>query len=71
MPLTIVISGRRVRLRSVNAGEECRGRLAAMGLVPGVEFEVLSNVFKGPVILMVGESRIMLGREMAQKIVVA
>lgn len=71
MPLTIIQKGRCVRLVSVDAGEGLSGRLAALGLVPGAEVEILSNTASGPVILMLGESRIMLGRGMAEKIKVA
>jgi len=71
MPITIIQAGRRVTLKSVEAGEALSGRLAALGLVPGAEVEVMSNRAHGPVILMLGESRIMLGRGMAEKILVA
>lgn len=71
MPLTIVQAGRRVRFVSVDAGHGLQGRLAAMGLVPGVEIEVLRNSMHGPFLVAVKGSRIMLGRGMAQKIVVA
>ncbi|MBI5592330.1 MAG: FeoA domain-containing protein [Deltaproteobacteria bacterium] len=71
MPLVIVQAGRRVRLVSVEAGHGLQGRLAAMGLVPGVEIEVLGNSLHGPFLIAVKGSRIMLGRGMAQKIVVA
>jgi ferrous iron transport protein A len=70
MPLTIVQSGRRVRVLAVEAGHGLQGRLAAMGLIPGVEIEVLQNTMKGPFLISVKGSRIMLGRGMAQKIMV-
>lgn len=70
MPLTIVQVGRRVRFVAVDAGRGLQGRLAAMGLVPGVEIEVLRNYLHGPFLIAVKGSRIMLGRGMAQKIVV-
>lgn len=71
MPLTIIQTGRRVKLVSIDAGEGLEGRLASLGLVPGAEVEVMSNLTRGPVILLLGESRIMLGRGMAEKIRVA
>jgi ferrous iron transport protein A len=72
MPLTIVQAGRRVRFVAVavDAGHGFQGRLAAMGLVPGVEIEVLRNSLHGPFLIAVKGSRIMIGRGMAQKIVV-
>ena len=70
MPLEVVQAGRRVRLIAVNAGRGLQGRLAAMGLVPGVEIKVLRNSVHGPFLIEVKGSRIMLGRGMAQKILV-
>jgi len=70
MPLTIVQAGRRVRVFAVEAGHGLQGRLAAMGLIPGVEIEVLQNTMNGPFLISVKGSRIMLGRGMAQKIMV-
>ncbi len=71
MPLASVQAGRRVRLIAVDAGHGLQGRLAAMGLVPGVEIEVLRNSMHGPFLVEVKGSRIMLGRGMARKIIVA
>ena len=71
MPLTMVQPGKRVRLIAVNAGRELQARLAVMGLVPGTEIEVLENSIRGPFMLAVKGSRLMLGRGMAHKILVA
>ncbi|MBW1731331.1 MAG: ferrous iron transport protein A [Deltaproteobacteria bacterium] len=70
MPLAIVEAGRRVRLVAIKAGRGLQGRLASMGLVPGVEIEVLQNSLNGPCIVSLKGSRIILGRGMAYKIVV-
>jgi len=70
MPLAMVGAGRRVRLVAVNAGRGLTMRLAAMGLVPGVEFEVVRNSFDGPLIVAVGGSRLALGRGMVHRMMV-
>lgn len=70
MPLALVENGRYVRFLAVKAGRELQARLAAMGLVPGVEIEVIQNSTHGPFIIAVKGSRMMLGRGIAQKIVV-
>ncbi len=70
MPLAMVESGRRVRLLAVKAGRGLQARLAAMGLVPGVEIEVIQNLAHGPFVIAVKGSRVMLGHGMAHKIVV-
>ena len=71
MSLTMVKSGQRVRFLAVRAGRGLQARLAAMGLVPGVEIEVVRNSMQGPFIIDVKGSRLMLGRGMANKIIVA
>ncbi len=68
MPLSIIKAGRRVRVISIDEGREFQSRLAAMGLLPGVEIVVLQNSKHGPFLIEVKGSRIMLGRGMAQKI---
>ncbi len=71
MPLAMVETGRKVHLVSICGGHELMGRLASMGLVPGVEIEVVRNSLHGPFIISAKGSRIMLGRGMACKILVA
>lgn len=71
MPLALVSPGSRVKLVSVNGGQGICARLAALGLLPGTEVEVLSRAPGGSFILEVKGSRLMLGRGMAQKIVVS
>ncbi|MDA8162944.1 MAG: FeoA family protein [Desulfobacteraceae bacterium] len=68
MPLAMVENGRKVRLVTINAGCELKGRLSALGLVPGVEIEMIKNPPDGPVIIGIKEGRLILGRGMAQKI---
>lgn len=71
MHLALVEAGRRVCIVGLNAGQGLQGRLAAMGLVPGTQVEVIMNSARGPFIVSVRGSRIVLGRGMAQKIMVA
>jgi ferrous iron transport protein A len=66
--LSRVEAGQRVRLAAIRAGRGVRSRLAAMGLVPGVELEVIHNSAWGPFIVAVKESRVVLGRGMAEKV---
>ncbi len=68
MPLSMVDAGRTVKLVAVDSGRELQARLASMGLVPGTELEVISNSSRGPFIVAVKDSRVMLGRGMADKI---
>jgi ferrous iron transport protein A len=60
----------KVRLIKVDAGQALKARLAAMGLLPGVEFTVVNNGHPGPLVIDLKGSRIVLGRGMAGKIFV-
>jgi ferrous iron transport protein A len=68
MPLSMVSQGGKARLRAVHGGRGLRGRLSAMGMVPGCEIEVLRNSGHGPFIVAVRDTRVVLGRGMAMKI---
>ncbi len=70
MPLTKVTEGARAILRSIEGGRELRGRLAALGLLPGTELEVIQNSGHGPFVVAVKGSRIVIGRGMASRIAV-
>lgn len=70
MPLSFVKPGKRVTLKEIIAGHGLRSHLAAMGMVPGVELEVVSGNSLGPFIVAIKNSRVMLGRGMAAKIFV-
>jgi len=69
-PLSMVGVGESVKLVKVNAGRGLNSRLAAMGLVANTELTVLSNSHPGPFIVTVKQSKVMLGRGMAHKIMV-
>jgi len=65
----MVAQGERVRLLKVNAGAGLSSRLSVLGLTPGVEFTVIQDG-GGPLVLSVRDSRLAVGRGMAQKILV-
>jgi Fe2+ transport system protein FeoA len=70
MPLTKVTEGTRAILRSIEGGRQLRTRLAALGLLPGAELEVVQNSGHGPFVVSVRGSRIVIGRGMAERIAV-
>lgn len=70
MPLTQVNEGGRATLRSIEGGRQLRGRLAALGLLPGTELEVIQNSGHGPFVVSVKGSRVVIGRGMAAHIAV-
>lgn len=69
-PLSKVRAGETVRLVSVNAGRGLNSRLASMGLVPNVKLTVVNNRHPGPFVISVKDSKMMLGRGIAHKIMV-
>ncbi|MBN1593718.1 MAG: ferrous iron transport protein A [Candidatus Coatesbacteria bacterium] len=70
VPLTAVKLGQKVKLRSVNAGQGLKCRLSAMGIVPGAELMVVNTTFAGPMVVMVKDSKVILGRGIAMKMMV-
>ena len=68
--LTAAEPGREMRVSAIHSGSKLKARLAAMGLLPGVKIEIIGRPTKGPLIVSVMGGRLMLGREMAEKIAV-
>jgi Fe2+ transport system protein FeoA len=68
MPLSSIHEGRRAILKKITGGRQLRGRLAALGLLPGTELEVVQNSGHGPFVVSVRGSRIVIGRGMASRI---
>jgi len=60
-----------MRVSAIASGAALKARLAAMGLLPGVQIEVISRPTRGPLIVSIMGGRLMVGREMAEKIAVA
>jgi len=69
-PLSTVRSGETVKLAHIEAGRGLNSRLASMGLVTNVKITVISNSRPGPFVISVKDSKIMLGRGMAHKIMI-
>ena len=70
MPLSDTKVGQKVSLLSIDACDELRSRLAAMGMVPNVIMTIVSNGNRGPFVVNVKGSKIVLGRGMAHKVMV-
>lgn len=68
--LSRMLSGTRGIVASVDGGREMSGRLAAMGLTPGAEIQVLQNMGRGPVLAKIRDTRIALGRHQASLVFV-
>jgi ferrous iron transport protein A len=69
--LATVKPGQTVRLVRIDAGQRLMARLAAMGMLPHVEIKVVRNGYPGPCVIRVRDSKVVLGRGMADKIEVS
>ncbi len=69
-PLSTVKAGETVKLAGIKAGRGLNSRLASMGLVPDVEITVVRNRHPGPFVISVKDSKMILGRGIAHKIMV-
>lgn len=61
--------GSRARVVSINSGYGLKVRLLQMGLTPGAVVEIVDNT-RGPVVIMVRDVVIALGRGTASRIIV-
>lgn len=68
--LKSVLPGDNVFVVAVMAGSRARTRLESMGIIPGVQVDVVANG-GGPMIISVGEGRVMVERGIAEKVIVA
>jgi Fe2+ transport system protein FeoA len=68
--LATLTDGARARFVKVQAETAFRTRLVAMGLRPGTELRMVHNGGRGPFVLAVDGSRIVLGRGMAHRVLV-
>ncbi len=71
IPLSMLGPGERGVVVDMRGGRGIRGRLSAMGLVPGVQVSVVNNGGNaGPLIVAIMDTRLALGRRMAHRILV-
>ncbi len=69
-PLSTARAGESVRVARIDAGRGLNSRLASLGLVANAELRVVSNGHPGPFVLIVKDAKVVLGRGVAQKILV-
>ena len=70
MVLSMIDQGKEVTLIDISGGRGVRSKLYSMGLVPGVTLKILNQSGLGPVMIAVKDSRLAIGRGMADKIIV-
>ena len=70
MTLSRIDPGEEVILIDIDGGRGLRSKLYSMGLVPGITLKILNRNGSGPVMIAVKDSRLAIGRGMAEKIIV-
>jgi Fur family transcriptional regulator, ferric uptake regulator len=71
MPLSSAKAGEEVYVRDIAGGADVRSRLTSMGFKAGDRLEVINNDGAGRMIVGCGDSRVAIGRGMAEKIIVS
>ncbi len=69
MKSTAMKPGQKGKIMNISKGSKAERRMFEMGIMPGVEIELLSSYpFRGPLVFNVGEMQIALGRGMAEAV---
>jgi len=70
IPLKIAKQGEHLIIKNFSGGTGARMRLMSMGLRVGDEIDVITNLNQGQLVIAVGNKRLVLGRGLAEKIMV-
>ncbi|KAB1437264.1 FeoA family protein [Pseudodesulfovibrio senegalensis] len=68
--LSSLTAGDSAMVVAIDAGRRAQTRLESLGLVPGVFVEIINNG-RGPMLVCVGEGRVIVERGIAGKVLVA
>ncbi len=68
--LTSIEKGRTVKISHLQGGENFKEKLLSMGIIPGQTVLVMNSGKRGPVIIKVNDTRVVLGHNMAERITV-
>jgi ferrous iron transport protein A len=70
VPLSALGAGEHGVVVEMNGGRGMLGRMTAMGFTPGAEVTIVQNFGRGPLIALVRDARIALGRGEARRLYV-
>lgn len=68
MNLNSINAGCYAEILGITGGESLRDKVLSLGLLPGKTVQVISNRKKGPVIIKINGTRLILGKGMSEKI---
>lgn len=71
LPLSSVKTGKRIKVTGIEGGRHLCGRMAAMGIYPGVEMELLCAGCGSPCLVRIHGGTLSLGAGVSEKILVA
>ncbi|MGQ9732317.1 MAG: FeoA family protein [Candidatus Zipacnadales bacterium] len=70
MPLSALPLGQSAIVVAIEGGQSARRRLASMGLTVGSEVQTLIGRGRGPIVVVVRQTRLALGRGIADRVMV-
>jgi Fe2+ transport system protein FeoA len=70
IPLTALSNGQSARVAKLAGGEGFRHKVIALGILPGSIIRVRSYGRHGPIVVTVNETRVAVGRQLADRILV-
>jgi len=71
MDITQIKEGKKCKVVEIQSGRGMQRKLDALGIRPGIEItKINSQVFRGPIIVQVGNTKVAIGYGMARKIIV-
>lgn len=66
--LTNLKKGKKAKVFKIDGGIGAKSKLQVMGIFPGVDISVIQSVNKGPVVIEAGNTRLAIGRGLAEKV---
>jgi len=70
MPLAMAREGETVLVQFVDCGKELKRRLCDLGLYDNTKIKIVKNDISGPIVITVKDSKLVIGRGQANKILV-
>jgi len=69
-PLTFAKQGDVLEVKSLNGGHHFKEMCLIQGIFPGQKMEIFSNIGGGSCLVVINESKVMIGHGMLRKIIV-
>lgn len=70
LPLSMTETGQKGHISFANVGKNLQQKLINMGITDGNEIKVVKNDLGHPMLLAVGDARIVIGQGMSHKIII-